>query len=532
MLINSFFLVFLLSNISEHDFYCDTIVLKNDTFVTCTTISDGKLLEVDNIKNGKWHGLQQEWYKNGQIRSILNFIDGNLLDTTFSFYESGKLKSIGLDNGRWFTLSEKGDTLVVGNKKDGKSIGKRCAWFENGKRNFIFTYNDSGKKDGLSVQWREDGTVQDSIIYRNGEMIEGWYYYDNGKLHYYYKKKDCDQCYSQIFYDPKGKKCGEEKNGNGTYIFYSSDGSSPVRITKVNNEWTSYDDLDPITLKVIDPDSTPEAIKKRIADSIGLKAIDAIKNDNIDSIKSLLKSGFDINTVFREPERFRSNITMLHLAALLNKKKIAMFLMENGADPDIREDQRKWIAAEVAFDHGYDFDFVIIFLEGISMPKFGGITYGATSFMEKVLSADSLRMFQYMVDKGFDPYMIREEDLDVFEIAAIDGSVKCLQYLLSICGVPEYSEKDDHSIYHMAACSDVNGSQTIELLVKSGIMPSLICIRDKHNGYTPYDYAIKKASRCTPGYEAPKKKQYLKTAACLKELEKKYCGKKDMTGER
>ncbi len=525
MLSNSFFLILLFAKNLEYEFNCDTTILNNDTFVTCTTTSDGKIIEIDRMKNDKFHGLQQEWYKNGQIKSVMNYNDGNLLDTTFSYHESGRLRSIGLDNGRWFILSENGDTLVIGNKKDGKSVGKRCTWFENGQRESITTYNDSGKKDGLSVQWREDGTVQDSVIYRNGEIKEGWYYYDNGKLHYILKKRDKDKYYSMICYDPKGKKCGEVKNGNGTYIFYRTDGTFPKRNTLVNDECVLLEDLDPVTLKVIDPDSTPEAIKKRIADSLGLKAIEAIKNDNVDSIKSLLKSGFDINTVFREPEYFKSDITMLHFAALLNKKKTAKFLMDNGADPKILEKQSGLMAAEIAFECRYDFDFVTMFIEEIDIQD---VTY---QFLEKVLSADSLRLFQYMVEKGFDPYQLDEEDMDVFSIAAMDGSIKCLEYLFSICKDHEYNFEDGFTIYHVAASSKLNGVQTIKLLVKNGVPTSFICLKDRSNNFTPYDYAMRLASNCT-SFEAPKREKYLKTAAYLKELEKKYCGQMDTTEKR
>jgi antitoxin component YwqK of YwqJK toxin-antitoxin module/ankyrin repeat protein len=530
MIICLLIIVFLVGSSLGYTFHCDTSIVKNDTFVTCTTISDGKIIEIDRMKNDKFHGLQQSWYKNGQLKRILNYNEGDLLDTTFSYYESGKLRSIGLDNGRWFTLSENGDTLSVGNKRNGKSIGTHNAWYENGNREFTITYNDSGKKDGLSVRWREDGTVQDSVIYRNGEMIEGWCYYDNGNLQYNLKKKGNDQYYSLVFYDPKGKKCGEVNNGNGTYIFYQSDGSSPAKVTKENGRSISIEEVDPVTMKVIDPTKTPEAIKKRIADSLGLKAMGAIKNDNVDSIKSLLKSGFDINTVFRDPEYFEADITMLHFAALLKKEKVARFLMENGADPNIQENQSRRIAAEVAFECRYDFDFVIIFLEGIEMPKYGNLLFGTTGFMTKVLTADSLKLFKYMVDKGYDPYLLTDEDLDVFYIAAMDGSVKCLEYLFTICDVPEYEFKDGYTIYHSAA-SSVNGEQVIKMLVKNGIPTSFLCMKNEYNGYTPYDYAVSCASDCR-SYETQKREQYLKTAAYLKELQKKYCGIKDTNEKR
>ena len=506
---------------------CDTVFLDKDTMLSCTTFyKSGRIRNVYQLKNDKFHNRHTSYYENGQIESIATYNRGELVDSTYSYYPDGKLEGIGVKNGRWFTLSKNGDTLSVGNSKNGKSIGTHNAWYENGKREFTITYNDSGKKDGLSVRWREDGTVIDSVIYRNEEIIEGWHYYDNGKLHYIQKKKGNDKYYSMICYDPKGKKCGEVKNGNGTYIFYRSDGTTPVKITNINDECVSIENLDPITLKVIDPSKTPEAIKKRIADSLGLKAMGAIKNDNVDSIKSLLKSGFDINTVFRDPEYLGADITMLHFAALMKKEKIARFLMENGADPNIYENQSRLIAAEVALECRYDFDFVKIFLERVDMSKGGPI-----GFMKNVLRADSLRLFKYMVDKGFEPYEISDEEINVFQIAAFNGSVKCLKYLFTIRDVPEFKEEDGFSIYHCAAFSKKNGVETIKLLVENGVSTSYICQRDKSNSFTPYDYAVRHASRCS-SYETQKREQYLKTAAYLKELQKKYCGIKDTNEKR
>ncbi len=510
----------------------DTTIIGKDTVVICSTKSEGgSLIGYKEYKNSKIDGITKEWYENGMLRRIQKFKSGCPQDTVFKYHSNGAISAIlpyknCVREGLRIEFSITGDTIALGNAKNGKAVGTHYAWYEKGKRKFITTYNDSGKKDGLSVRWREDGTVQDSVMYRNGEMIEGWYYYDNGKLHHHLKKKGNDQYYSLVFYDPKGKKCGEVKNGNGTYLFYQTDGSSPAKVTKENGWSVSIEEVDPVTLKVIDPSKTPEAIKKRIADSLGLKAMGAIKNDNVDSIKSLIKSGFDINTVFRDPEYFEADITMLHFAALLRKEKVARFLMENGADPNIYENQSRLIAAEVALECRYDFDFVKIFLERVDMSKGGPI-----GFMKNVLRADSLRLFKYMVDKGFEPYEISDEEINVFQIAAFNGSVKCLKYLFTIRDVPEFKEEDGFSIYHCAAFSKKNGVETIKLLVENGVSTSYICQRDKSNSFTPYDYAVRHASRCS-SYETQKREQYLKTAAYLKELQKKYCGIKDTNEKR
>lgn len=514
----------------------DTTIIGKDTVVICSTKSEGgSLIGYKEYKNSKIDGITKEWYENGMLRRIQKFKSGCPQDTVFKYHSNGAISAIlpyknCVREGLRIEFSITGDTIALGNAKNGKAVGTHYAWYEKGKRKFITTYNDSGKKDGLSVRWREDGTVQDSVLYRNEEIIEGWYYYDNGKLHHHLKKKGNDQYYSLVFYDPKGKKCGEVKNGNGTYLFYQTDGSSPAKVTKENGWSVSIEEVDPVTLKVIDPTKTPEAIRKRIADSLGLKAMEAIKNDNVDSIKSLIKSGFDINTVFRDPEYFEADITMLHFAALLRKEKVARFLMDNDADPNIQENQTRRIAAEVAFECRYDFDFVIIFLERIDMPKYGNLLFGTTGFMTKVLIADSLKLFKYMVDKGYDPYLLTDEDLDVFYIAAMEGSVKCLEYLFTICDVPEYEFKDGFTIYHVAATS-VNGEQVIKLLVKNGIPTSFLCMKNEYNGYTPYDYAVSCAADCR-SYETQKREKYLKTAAYLKELQKKYCGTKDTNEKR
>ena len=514
------------------EMYCDTVLSDNDTIVKCKVYdAKGNLHRIKHYRNGKLDGIQEEYYASGKLKQRTIYNDGCEIDSLVSYHENGKLECVIYYsnckcNGEVLVFDENGDTVQHGMCKNGKTIGILQNWYKKGRKSSYFTYNDSSKKDGLSVRWREDGTVQDSVIYRNGEMIEGWYYYDNGKLHHHLKKKGNDQYYSLVFYDPKGKKCGEVKNGNGTYLFYQTDGSSPAKVTKENGWSVSIEEVDPVTLKVIDPTKTPEAIRKRIADSLGLKAMEAIKNDNVDSIKSLIKSGFDINTVFRDPEYFEADITMLHFAALLRKEKVARFLMENGADPNIYENQSRLIAAEVALECRYDFDFVKIFLERVDMSKGGPI-----GFMKNVLRADSLRLFKYMVDKGFEPYEISDEEINVFQIAAFNGSVKCLKYLFTIRDVPEFKEEDGFSIYHCAAFSKKNGVETIKLLVENGVSTSYICQRDKSNSFTPYDYAVRHASRCS-SYETQKREQYLKTAAYLKELQKKYCGIKDTNEKR
>jgi len=42
MIISLLIIVFFAESSLGYSYYCDTSIVKNDTFVTCTTISDGK----------------------------------------------------------------------------------------------------------------------------------------------------------------------------------------------------------------------------------------------------------------------------------------------------------------------------------------------------------------------------------------------------------------------------------------------------------------------------------------------------------
>jgi len=510
----------------------DTTILGNDTIVICTTkTEDGKLISVERFKNGKNDGIFQEWYKNGNIQYQQKFINGCPQDTAFAYHEDGSLSGIFpylncVREGQRVELSVNGDTLAMGNAKNGKSIGTHYAWYENKKKRFITNYNDSGQKHGLSLQWREDGTLKDSIVYRNGEMIEARFYYDNGKPHSYLRINGNDKYFSGIYYNPKGEKTGETKNGNGTYIYYNYDGSSPVKYVRVNNEYSSQERLDPVTLKVIDPDNTPEAIKKRVADSIGVKAIEAIESDNIDSIKSLLNSGFDVNTVFRDPKYFRCNVTMLHLTALLNKKNIAEFLLRSGADPRILESDHRYIAAEIAYDKEYDYDFVILLLDRDSTARLSNAPFGSPGMIVRALCKDDLKMLKYLLGKGFDPYSTDYDDMDIFQIAAANGSLNCIKYLFTIYKKPDYKNQTGYSLFHWAACAKKNGIEIMNLFIENGYSPSVVCEKRGMHKETAYETAMKLADMNNTNFDAPKRESYLKTAAYIKELEKRYCAGK------
>jgi antitoxin component YwqK of YwqJK toxin-antitoxin module len=211
------------------EYRCDTTHVGTAIIVKCSTFTDaGKLVEAFSYKNGELDGEQTTWHKNGVIDQKSTFKNGKIVDTSYFYYESGMLKTLSVMTGLSFKLSENGDTLGKGYSKDGRNIGTQYAWYENKNRKYITNYNDFGKKHSLEETWHEDGTRKDSVVYDNGIIVEGRYYYKTGKLRYYVKRTTDYKKQEAVYYSPTGKVSGEVKNGFGTYIVYDEDGKEPL----------------------------------------------------------------------------------------------------------------------------------------------------------------------------------------------------------------------------------------------------------------------------------------------------------------
>ena len=71
---------------------------------------------------------------------------------------------------------ESGQKLLKGNLKDGKKDGLWIEWYENGHKRSEINHTD-GKRNGLGTWWYEDGKVSYKGMYKNGNPIDGWTYY-------------------------------------------------------------------------------------------------------------------------------------------------------------------------------------------------------------------------------------------------------------------------------------------------------------------------------------------------------------------
>ena len=113
---------------------------------------NGQVEVLRHLKDGKTDGLRTIWYDNGQKK-----LQGN--------YKDGKT------NGLMTSWADNGQKQMEGNYKDDKMDGLWTAWHMNGQKKLEGNYKD-GKTDGLHIVYKEDGTIQERVIFKNGEPVK------------------------------------------------------------------------------------------------------------------------------------------------------------------------------------------------------------------------------------------------------------------------------------------------------------------------------------------------------------------------
>jgi antitoxin component YwqK of YwqJK toxin-antitoxin module len=184
----------------------DTVVDGSDTNLTKYICKKNGRKEILHQRNGKYNGLYTAWTSNGKKIEEFRYFDDEF---------DGEIKG-------WDTS---GFLIVHRFFIKGRPVGFHQEFYSKENPKSKIHYNDQGKKNGLEESWHEDGTRKDSIVNDNGNITEIRAYFNSGKVRYWIKKMDPNSGKKEtgVFYDPKGKICGEIKKGNGTYILWSED---------------------------------------------------------------------------------------------------------------------------------------------------------------------------------------------------------------------------------------------------------------------------------------------------------------------
>ena len=147
------------------------------------------------------------------------FRNSDTLVTKYRCYDNGNKKN-GIVKG-W---NELGDLVSHYEFRNGIPVGFHKSYYSKNRPKEFTHYNDSGQKHGLCETWFENGNRKDSVVYNNGKIVEGRYYFRNGKLRYTAKWHDSLKIEMVTFY-PDGRKCSELKSGTGEIKLFIEDGT-------------------------------------------------------------------------------------------------------------------------------------------------------------------------------------------------------------------------------------------------------------------------------------------------------------------
>jgi antitoxin component YwqK of YwqJK toxin-antitoxin module len=137
-------------------------------------------------KDGKRHGLNTEWYLNGQKQSEITWKDGEIDGKWTAWHENGQKEyegtyKDGKEDGKWTYWSPDGKEISELIYKDGKKDGKWTDWYENGQKSDEQTFKD-GKHDGLFTYWYKNGQKMYEATYKNGKRISSKCWVEDGSI--------------------------------------------------------------------------------------------------------------------------------------------------------------------------------------------------------------------------------------------------------------------------------------------------------------------------------------------------------------
>ena len=148
--------------------------------------SEGRFIYPETSKpfTGNLDVINNDWGKD-TVEFNKDYVDGLLHGAEKTYYQSGKLKSIGhftkgILDGVVTGYYKDGSVQVVGHFSNGIKDGGVLYYYPNGSKQVEMFY-DNGKLQGTVKTWYENGNVMKSIPYSKG-MVHGTLvtYYESG----------------------------------------------------------------------------------------------------------------------------------------------------------------------------------------------------------------------------------------------------------------------------------------------------------------------------------------------------------------
>ena len=136
--------------------------------------------------NGVLHGAEKSYYQSGKIKSLGYFKNGILDGVVTGYYEDGTIQvraayDNGVKQGRVIHYYPNGTKQVESFYTDDKFDGVRTTWYENGKLMELIPYS-KGLVHGMVEIYYESGSVFEEVKYNYGSPKYITTYNEDGSI--------------------------------------------------------------------------------------------------------------------------------------------------------------------------------------------------------------------------------------------------------------------------------------------------------------------------------------------------------------
>ena len=176
--------------------------------------TNGRISRNSPRKDGERDGMVKEWYSDGSIYLEMPFVDGEQHGAFKKFYQSGQL-------------------LEEGMYSSGKLSGQYKSYYLDGSLESETVYDESGKQNGVGVNYNRKGTKFYELDYKKGEVVGYRFWNEKGELLSEGKKKAGKFYYKSIYSDGTIKAEGDYEVGDigksGDWKYYDRNGNLTLK---------------------------------------------------------------------------------------------------------------------------------------------------------------------------------------------------------------------------------------------------------------------------------------------------------------
>ena len=111
-----------------------------------------RLQHQGQFKDGKLHGIDTGWHKNGKMSYTANHLNGKRHGLRSAWHENGQMRS-------------------QSNSRNGNTHGHTTGWHDNEQKHYAANYHN-GNKHGLYTTWRKNGQIASQTRWENNKQVE------------------------------------------------------------------------------------------------------------------------------------------------------------------------------------------------------------------------------------------------------------------------------------------------------------------------------------------------------------------------